>query len=328
MARRSPTLEGFGVLFRMPALGLAEIICRWTVVAAFLAAAGFAVFEYLDSLPVTAADLFLLRTRHPLMVSRAIAHILAGSAFRFLTAFIVMTMALTFAWVLIAALGRAVCLKTLLAYFFPERDVPLQIGPVIGLNALRAASSLAAITASFGALLLAGMASPKSDPSPGSAMLIFMALGVFIWLCWAMLNWLLSLAAIFAAADGETSLGAMVAAVDLLRHRPGAIVSASVWFGLAHGIAYVVASSAIAFPLAFIGVLPGGVVFGGVVLTTLIYFAVVDYLYVGRLAAYLFIAESPEEREPLPIPPTPVQPASIDSSELILSDLPLRQAPA
>lgn len=330
MARHSPTLEGFRLLFRMPALGLAEIAWRWAVGAAFLASVSFAFLQYLDSLPVTAGDLFLLRTQHPLMISRAVAHILAGSAHRLLLALMALALALGFAWILVAAVGRAIILKSLLNYFFPERQSPLRVGPLIGLNGLRAAAALAGSVGSCGALLLAGTVSPRTDPSPGSAMLIFLSLGLFIWLCWAMLNWLLSLAAVFAVAEGATTFGALVSAVDLLRQRPGAIVAASIWFGLAHGVVYVIASSGAAFPLAFAGVLPGGIVLGGVILTTLIYFAIVDYLYVGRLASYLFIAESPEvaETATLPLPPAPNHGARVDPSELILSDLPLGGAPA
>jgi hypothetical protein len=330
MARRSPTLEGFRVLFRMPSLGLAEIAWRWALGAAFIASFTFAILQYLNSLPVTGSDMLMLRTRHPLIVSRALAHILAGSASRFLSAMIVLAMALGFAWIVVAAVGRAVTLKSLVIYFFPDRELPLPVGPLIGLNGLRAAVALAAIVASFGGLLLAGMASPQHDPSPGSAMLIFLAIGLFVWLFWAMLNWLLSLAAVFAVAEGATAVGAIVAAVDLLRQRPGAIVAASIWFGLAHSVAYVVASSMVAFPLAFTGLLPGGIVVGGVIATSLIYLAIVDYLYVGRLAAYLFIAESPEipETETLPLPPAPSSGTRVDPSELILSDLPLGGAPA
>jgi hypothetical protein len=330
MARRSPTLEGFRILFRMPSLGLAEIAWRWALGAAFMASFTFAILQYLNSLPVTAGDLLMLRTRHPVIVSRAIAHILAGSASRFLAAMIVLAMALGVAWIVVAALGRAVTLKSLVIYFSPDRDLPLPVGLLIGLNGLRAALALAAIVASFGGLLLAGAVSPKNDPSPGSAMLIFLTLGLFVWLFWAMLNWLLSLAAVFAVGEGATTLGAIVAAVDLLRQRPGAIVAASIWFGLAHGVAYVVASSMVAFPLAFTGLLPVGIVAGGVIVTALIYFAIVDYLYVGRLAAYLFIADSPEipETENLPVPPAPYSGARVDPGELILSDLPLGGAPA
>ena len=243
---------------------------------------------------------------------------------------IVLAMTIGFAWIVVAAVGRAITLKSLVIYFFPERDLSLPLGPLIGLNLLRAAVALAAMVAWFGGLLLAGAISPKNDSSPGGAILIFLTLGLFIWLSWAILNWLLSLAAVFAVAQGATTLGAVVAAVDLLRQCPGPIVAASIWFGLAHGVAYVIASSMVAFPLAFIGLLPGGIVLGGVIVTTLIYFAIVDYLFVGRLAAYLFIAESREisEAQNVPVPPTPDSGAQVDPSELILSDLSLGGAPA
>jgi hypothetical protein len=72
-------------------------------------------------------------------------------------------------------------------------------------------------------------------------------------------------------------------------------------------------------------VLPGGIVLGGVILAALLYFAVVDYLYVGRLAAYLFIAEAPES--PVVLHATE-GPSAVDPTELILSDLPFDGAPA
>jgi hypothetical protein len=174
-------------------------------------------------------------------------------------------------------------------------------------------------------MLLGGMTSTKANPSPGSAMLIFVTLSLFIWICWAMLNWLLSLAALFVIAEDQSTSGAIVAAVDLLRQRTGPVLAASVWFGLAHGVAYTIASSAIGFPLAFTGVLPGSMVLGGVILAALLYFAVVDYLYVGRLAAYLFIAEAPDS--PAVLHSTD-GPSAVDPTELILSDLPFDGAPA
>jgi hypothetical protein len=325
MARRSPTLEGFRILFRMPSLGLAEIAWRWAIGAAFLASLTFAVVQYLDSLPVTQADLFLLRTRQPIMVSRALARIFAGSGLRFFTALIVIGITINVGWIIVAAVGRAFTLKSVLAYFFPGRAVPLVVGPIMNLNALRAAAALAAGVSTLGALLLAAKASPATDPSPGTAMLIFLALWLLVSMCWIMLNWLLSLAAIFVMTEQATASEAISRAVDLLRHRTGGVAAITIWFGLAHGVAYVVASTAVGIPLAFTGLLPGWVVFGGVVVTSLLYFALVDYLYIGRLAAYLFLAENPEPEVEIR---SAIPPAGFDTSELILSDVPLGHAPA
>jgi len=109
------------------------------------------------------------------------------------------------------------------------------------------------------------------------------------------LNWYLSLAAVFAVREGTPAFPSLIAAIDLCRTRPGSLVAAGTWFGIAHVVLFVVASSAVAFPLGFAEVLPGGMVFGGVLLVTLLYFAAADFLYVGRLASYVFMLLPKEE---------------------------------
>ena len=66
---------------------------------------------------------------------------------------------------------------------------------------------------------------------------------------------------------------------------------------------------------------------GGVLLVTLLYFATVDFLYAGRLAAYVAILELPDAPPPQvnagPSPEGPMKLASgVDQDELILSDIP------
>ncbi|HMJ21007.1 MAG TPA: hypothetical protein VK513_03835, partial [Terriglobales bacterium] len=72
-------------------------------------------------------------------------------------------------------------------------------------------------------------------------------------------------------------------------------------------------------PLAFAEVLPAGVVLGGVILVALIYFASADFLYVGRLAAYVFLIEGPE---PESIQAHSMPPAFSPLDDDILSDIP------
>src|ERR1700756_509742 len=78
MANWSPTLEGFRTVFRRPSLPLAEIAWRWSFGAAAVLLIVFGFFEYLDTLPVSGVDLFLLRSRQPFMVSQALARIFGG----------------------------------------------------------------------------------------------------------------------------------------------------------------------------------------------------------------------------------------------------------
>jgi hypothetical protein len=79
------------------------------------------------------------------------------------------------------------------------------------------------------------------------------------------------------------------------------------------------------FPLAFAGVVPPGFVLVGVLLVTCLYFAMADFLHIGRLAAYVAICQWPK------VPPAPairyaspaVAPrARVDPDELILGDIP------
>ena len=338
MNRRSPTLEGFRTIFRRPSFGLAEIAWRWS----FSAAAGlllvFSFFEYLDTLPVSNGDLLLLRTSQPILISRAVLHIFRGSTFRVVETAAVLLLTLGTAWIVIASLGRAATLKALLAHFrkgdvsTPNRSWRLR--SLFGLNFFRLGATLAATVGCLAAVLLGGSVSRPSDPAPGGALLIIMTVTMLVWLAWSTLNWFLSLAPIFVVADGQNTFGSIAAAVDLCQTRPGSVFAAGTWFGLAHLTAFIVASSVVAFPLGFAPVLPAGVVLGGVLLVTLLYFAVTDFLYIGRLAAYVAIVEMPDAPASAAIaPPQPPHgltyqdpnlqsSPAVDASELILSDVP------
>src|SRR6266436_6233784 len=157
MKRRSPTLEGFQALFRLPALGLAEIAWRWSFGLAVTTLLAFSFREYLSTLPVTGAELFMLQTRQPALVLQAIARILQGSAPRAATALIILTLALTLAWIVLASLGRAATLKTLFEFFCHGSRSPVwRLTSLMGLNFLRAGALLAAVLGAVGAVLVAG----------------------------------------------------------------------------------------------------------------------------------------------------------------------------
>jgi hypothetical protein len=332
MTRPSPTLEGFRAILRRPSFGLAEIAWRWS----FGAAAGllllFAFVEYLDTLPVSKGDLLLLRTSQPLLISRAVLHIFRGSAFRVVETAVVLVLTLGAAWILVASSARAATLEALLAHFRQagvstschKQKESWRLRSLFGLNFFRLSATVAATVGCFAAVLLGGAVSKPTDPAPGSVLLIILTVTMLVWLAWSTLNWFLSLAAIFVVADGQDTFGAITAAVDLCQTRPGSVFAAGTWFGLAHLTAFVVASSVVAFPLGFAAVLPASVVLGGVLLITLLYLAVTDFLYIGRLAAYLAMVEMPGAPVSTGIAP-PLSPQSspaVDASELILSDVP------
>jgi hypothetical protein len=333
MPRVSPTIEGFRAAFRRPWLTFTEIAWRWTVGAVAWALFLFSLVEYLGSLPVTNGDAALLRTRQPLLVGRAIAHILRGSLNRAWLAVLLGALALSLLWIVASSVGRAATVRGLLDYFHTRfaanisaesarATKPRPLRSLIGLNFLRVAMALAAMLAFVGAAIVVSFASPAAHPRSGLAFILFLPLAGLICLAWTMLNWLLSLACIFGVRDGNDVLSALSAAVTFSRERSGPIFAVSTWTGLAHVAAFSMAGTAISFPLAFIPVAPARIILACVVVLTLLYSALVDWLYMARLAGYVCIAEMPETlAESAPLPTAPPR-ASIDRDELILSDLP------
>jgi hypothetical protein len=379
MSLPSPTLEGFRAAFRQPSLPLAEIAWRWSVGATACTLLGFSFLEYLNTLPVNGRELLFLRSRQPILISRAIAHILRGSLTRVSLAALLAASALTVLWIFAASLGRAITVGALLDHFserfvpdpapqsapptdrgeasapqpskahgnavdsaavrFAERGKRFLPASLLALNFLRTAIALATWFALVGASILASFASTDRNPQPGLAFLFFLPLAALVGGLWLLLNWFLSLAALFAVRNGndhhQDTLSAISAAVTLARARFRDIVAVSAWFGLAHIAAYMGASTVSSFSLGLVGILPRRAVLATLAVLALIYFAVVDWLYTARLAGYVCIAEMPEAlfapAQPLPLAPPssgsqflPTAPLAtgIDREERILSDVP------
>jgi len=338
MATVSPTLEGFRAAFRRPAFTVAEIAWRWCVGATATALFFFGLFEYLDTLPVTRGELLLLHSGQPYLIGQALAHIFRGSLNRLVASALIAALLLILLWIIAASLGRIATVRTLIEYFrerWPkeddasEKDVRSKVSSnsfvtLLRLHFLRVVAAVAAILGVCGAIIVAGFASPDKNPQPGLAFLLFLPLAALVLLIWLALNWLLSLAAVFAVRDGEETLGAISTAVSLCRERTGAVAAVSAWSGLAHLVLFGMATTVVSVPLGMAGLLPGRLVLLGMILVTLAYLAIVDWIYMARLAGYVCIVEMPEE----PVvtisqapPLAPIQ-TSIDRNEPILSDVP------
>ncbi len=335
----SPTVEGFRAAFRRPSLTLAEITWRWIVGATALVLFFFGLFEYLNTLPVTNGELLMLRTRQPYLVWQAIAHMLRGSLNRVVMSWIVAGSMLGLLWIIAASVGRIATVRGLLEYFATriseggssyagEKDVASNISTngiaLVRINFLRAVLFLAALFGFVGAAILASFVSPDSDPQPGLAFVVFLPFAALICLITWALNWLLSLAGIFAVRDGEDAVGSISSAVTLCRERIGPVFAVSTWTGLAHIIAFVVASTVASTLIGVATLLPWRFVVLTGAFVTLLYFAFADWLYTARLAGYICITEMPEAVA-APLYQTPAAPplqTTIDREEPILSDVP------
>ena len=341
MSPISPTVEGFRAAFRRPLLTVAEITWRWVVGATAAVLFFFGLFEFLDTLPVTNGELLFLKTRNPFLVSRAITHILRGNLICGLLSLILAVILLAVIWMVAASLGRIATVEALLGYF-RTRFAAATAGDeengatsnssqrlftaLMQLNFLRVAAVLAGLVGLAGAAIVASSASSPSHPSPGLVFLLFVPIAAIVCLIWYTLNWLLSLAAIFVVRDADDVISAISNSVTLCRERTAAVFAVSTWTGVAHLIAFVGASALVSVPLALAAVLPWRLVALVIVVSTLAYLAVADWLYTARLAGYVCIAEISDAllAPPPPIIPSPAMPAAtIDRDELILSDVPI-----
>jgi hypothetical protein len=192
---------------------------------------------------------------------------------------------------------------------------------------------MAACASCIGAMILARSVSTKADPRSGLAFLIFACLAFLIWALWSSLSWFLAAAPIFVVREGRDTFGALLETATLFRKRTGPVIAVGSWFGLTHLILLIGAGTVVGFPLAFASFIPPVIVLSAVLLLALAYFALVDALYIGRLAGYVAILEAPPPPPALPVPPPssllspqnsvqliPRELGTVDQSENILSD--------
>ncbi|HKU23927.1 MAG TPA: hypothetical protein VJQ54_00570 [Candidatus Sulfotelmatobacter sp.] len=339
MSRVSPTLEGFRAAFRQPSLTLAEITWRWVVGATATALFFFGLFEFLNTLPVTRGEMLFLRTRHPYLVTQALIHILRGGFRRGVLSLVVAGILIALLWMIAASVGRIATLQAIIGYFRERlqgsailKSGELEYSPkalesLVLLNFFRAAVLIATVFGWIGAGIIAAQVSTNAHPHPGLAFVVFLPIAALVGLLGWTLNWLLSLAAVFSVRDGSDAGGSIAAAIAFFAKRMGAILAVSSWVGLAHLVLFVAASTAVSIPLGLIPVVPWRLAVLAMAAVTLAYFAIADWLYMARLAAYVCITEMTDEMFvplPPPSPPRVLAPlqTTIDRDELILSDMP------
>jgi len=291
MASESPISEGFRRAFREPAITLAEIAWRWTFGLAVLALAIGSLLAYLDTVTVSNAEILALRGHSSWLIADAIGRVLHDGSGLVRAAAIVLA-AIFVLWMAAATIGRAAT--------------------------LRASVTLASAVGYLGAAVLAGRAaSGDADVRPGVFLLVFVALGAAVTIVRSRVNWFLCLGAIPAARDGRDTLTAIGEAMGLFRRNPGKFAGAGAVFGTTHGVLFAFCIVGCLLALSLAGKVPLAATAFLLTVNTLAYFAVVDFLYIARLAAYVAIdegdrtppvavaSEPPPALEPPPMPTLP-----------------------
>ncbi len=232
--------------------------------------------------------MLLLRSRIPWLIADVIGQIVRGSGPRLAIVIAIMLPAICIIWIAAASLGRAATLKALL-----RREASVSLAPQFGLSFLRASVTVAALIGYLGALIVAGRAAGAGDEvRAGIFLVVFVALATAVAAVRSRLNWFLSWRAISAARDGSRH----VCRRRCSGHRPFPAPCREVCRRgrrLRHDSRCVVRLLH-SYQPAGIGAgrqRPPGVSLFFLAAITLAYFALVDAVYIARLAAYVAIDE-------------------------------------
>jgi hypothetical protein len=185
------------------------------------------------------------------------------------------------------------------------------------------AVTLAATVSAIGSIFMASSLWASTHMRIVDATRIVFLAWFLIWIIWAVWNWLLSTASIFVVIESTNSLAAVGAVLRLLEDRTAGMLAVSTVFAAIHLGALVLLFSMVfvLLPVA----LASPVILPLIVAGVLVYCLFADCIYIGRLAAYAFLAQGgdqlPRWMGKIRVPPEAI-PASIDKDELILSDEP------
>lgn len=224
------------------------------------------------------------RSGIPPLMSQTLANALHGSGFKLLRIAAVLVPAYAILWTIAASVGRGVWLKGIMG----TECVPF--GTIARLNFLRAAATWASVLGLIGTFVLASRAytfDEKFITHPLRAGAVYIAFTVAVVISWSVLNWLLGVAPVLAMTGKNDAIEAIAATMRFVVQDLGRLVRIGFAFWALHLLAFFVFSGIAFFVLGLGGLLPGGLLLAGLAPVTLAYFAVVDFLYIARLAAYV-----------------------------------------
>jgi hypothetical protein len=281
----NPITQGLRIVTRDPAIFLVEILWRWS-------------FAVLACLLVVAIGLMLLgplhignhwdtawRSRDPQRMSQVVLAVLLLLGVKvIMTVAIAVPLAIALLWGILSALGRFVTVKRLRAGLTSVR-----FRSILALQFLRGLvgwfSCILLFAATFGEALIA-----SRGPKPDLLLYYLMMLPsvILISAFWLTLNWYLSLAAIFGREE-QSFRGAFRQARYAVRLQRSDFAGTGFVFILFRTVALLIATAICGLTSGMAGSSPQGY-FVLLMIVSLAYFAVADFLYMARMAAYLALA--------------------------------------
>lgn len=281
----NPITQGLRAVTRDPVIFLVEILWRWSfALLACLLVVGVGLV-ILGPLHVGHAWDTALRSRDPQRMGQLVVAVVLLLGIKvILFAAIGVPLAIALIWSILAALGRFATVRRLRAGL-----TSLRFRSIFALQLLRGfigwLSLVLLVTASVGEMLIA-----THGPQPDLVLYYLMMLPsvVLISAFWLTVNWYLSLAAIFGR-DGQSFRGALRQARQTIRQQRSDFAGTGFVFLLFRVVVLLIATAICGLTSGMAGTAPQSY-FILLIVVSLAYFAVADFLYMARMAAYLALA--------------------------------------
>ena len=279
----NPLTYGFRAVLRDPAILLAEVVWRWCFGAvAFFLLFGSAMLV-MSSVTLGVNDTLAWRSRDPYLVAESLLRLYDAVGGKALKVAGVVLPVITLLWTILGSAGRTFTLSRL-----AKREVRFRT--ILALHGWRAFLLWLAVAALVAAIAFDSAISSRGSGQPD--LFLYYALAIWSLLLigglWATINWCLSLAAVCCAQSGAGAIKSFRQAVRLSRTHGGDFGGVSLMFAVLRLIAIAVAFVLCALPSGLAAGVPN-IYTGWVVAVSLVYFAVADFLYISRFAAYLII---------------------------------------
>jgi hypothetical protein len=283
----NPIMQGLRAIRRDPAVFLLEILWRWSFAAVAVMIVFFLGAILLDKTHTNSLNR-ALQTKDPRMIGTTLLLTWLLLGVKAIVALIVVPLVIALAWTLFAAAARCITARRLNA------AAPLRFGAMLMLQFVRAFATWMAYLLLIGGVVLgihSATNGPRYDP------LVFYAVASFttvvITLLWLVVNWYLSIAAIFGR-EGQTFLGAFRHARQIVRAQRSDFAGTGFVFlflrlillGILVAVCGLTAGMQATAPESYAAL---------VITLALAYFAISDVLYVWRMAAYVALAAGEED---------------------------------
>jgi hypothetical protein len=280
----NPITQGLRAVARDPAIFLVEILWRWSfALLACLLVIGVGLM-LLGPLHVGHRWDMAVRTRDPQRMAQLLVTVLLILGMKAVVAALAIPVAIAFLWSIFSALGRFVTIRRLRVGL-----TSLRFPSILALQFLRGFASWFCFVLFFGATFGEALIASRG-PKPDLLLYYLMVMPsvVVISAFWLTVNWYLSLAAFFGR-EGQGFRGALREARQTIRQQRSDFAGTGLVFLLFRTIILLVAVAICGLASGMEGTAPQSY-FVLLVVVSLAYCAIADFLYMARMAAYLALA--------------------------------------